>query len=70
MLLRHTNRYNTLFRLYSTEVIKLRIPDINVLSTFPEGVIAKWNIPEGAKVRIGDVIYEIENDKGTICYES
>ena len=38
--------------------------------TMSEGVIAKWNIPEGGKVSVGDVICEIQTDKATVGYES
>ena len=35
-----------------------------------EGTIAKWNIAEGDKIDIGDVICEIQTDKAVVGYES
>jgi pyruvate/2-oxoglutarate dehydrogenase complex dihydrolipoamide acyltransferase (E2) component len=37
--------------------MKLQMPALS--PTMSEGIIAKWNIPEGGKVSIGDVICEI-----------
>ncbi|MCR9160171.1 MAG: dihydrolipoamide acetyltransferase family protein [Nannocystaceae bacterium] len=38
--------------------------------TMEEGVIAKWHIAEGDKVKRGQVIADIETDKATMEYES
>ena len=38
--------------------------------TMSEGTIVKWNILEGEKVDIGDVICEIQTDKATVGFES
>ena len=38
--------------------------------TMSEGTIAKWLIPEGGRVDVGDVVCEITTDKATIGYES
>ena len=38
--------------------------------TMEEGVIAKWHIAEGDKVKRGQVIAEIETDKATMEFES
>lgn len=37
--------------------------------TMQEGVIAKWNIKEGDKVKSGDIIAEVETDKATMDVE-
>ena len=34
--------------------------------TMEEGTLAKWLVAEGAEVRSGDVIAEIETDKATM----
>lgn len=38
--------------------------------TMEEGVIAKWHISEGDKVKRGQIIADIETDKATMEYES
>src|SRR5690606_15698966 len=38
--------------------------------TMEEGVIAKWHISEGDKVKRGQVIADIETDKATMEFES
>ena len=38
--------------------------------TMEEGTLAKWLVAEGAKVRSGDVIAEIETDKATMEVEA
>lgn len=38
--------------------------------TMEEGVIAKWHIAEGDKVKRGQIIADIETDKATMEYES
>lgn len=35
-----------------------------------EGTIAQWNVKEGDKVEVGDVICEIQTDKATVGFES
>ena len=43
--------------MFSADFIKLEMPALS--PTMSEGTIVKWNIPEGGKVDIGDVICEI-----------
>ena len=43
--------------MFSTDVMKLEMPALS--PTMETGTIVKWNIPEGGKVDIGDVICEI-----------
>ena len=38
--------------------------------TMTEGVLAKWLVSEGDKIKSGDVIAEIETDKATMELES
>ena len=38
--------------------------------TMEEGVIAKWHIAEGDKVKRGQIIADVETDKATMEYES
>ena len=38
--------------------------------TMEEGTLAKWLVDEGAEVRSGDVIAEIETDKATMEVEA
>ncbi len=38
--------------------------------TMEEGTLAKWLVEEGASVRSGDVIAEIETDKATMEVEA
>ena len=38
--------------------------------TMEEGTLAKWLVDEGAEVRSGDVIAEIETDKATMEFEA
>ena len=38
--------------------------------TMEEGTLAKWLVAEGAEVRSGDVIAEIETDKATMEVEA
>jgi hypothetical protein len=40
-----------------SDFIKLEMPALS--PTMSEGTIVKWNIPEGGKVSVGDVICEI-----------
>ena len=53
---------------FSTDFIRLEMPALS--PTMQEGKIAQWNIKEGGKVEIGDVICEIQTDKATVGYES
>ena len=48
--------------------MKLEMPALS--PTMSEGTIAKWIIPEGGRVDVGDVVCEITTDKATIGYES
>ena len=48
--------------------MKLEMPALS--PTMSEGTIAKWLIPEGGRVDVGDVVCEITTDKATIGYES
>ena len=41
-----------------------------VSDTMEEGVIAKWHVGEGDKVKRGQVIADIETDKATMEFES
>ena len=38
--------------------------------TMEEGVIAKWHVKEGDKVKRGQLIAEVETDKATMEFES
>lgn len=38
--------------------------------TMTEGKVIKWNVKEGDKIEVGDVICEIETDKATMAYQS
>jgi pyruvate dehydrogenase E2 component (dihydrolipoamide acetyltransferase) len=38
--------------------------------TMSEGVIAKWNIPEGASFKAGSLLCEVETDKASMDYEA
>ena len=48
--------------------MKLEIPALS--PTIDEGTIVQWNIPEGGKVNVGDVICDIQTDKATVGFES
>ena len=48
--------------------MKLEMPALS--PTMSEGTIAKWLIPEGGRVDVGDVVCEITTDKATVGYES
>ena len=47
--------------------IKIEMPKLS--DTMEEGVIAKWNVQEGATVEAGDIIAEVETDKATMDVE-
>ncbi|MGF1670778.1 MAG: pyruvate dehydrogenase complex dihydrolipoamide acetyltransferase [Balneolaceae bacterium] len=47
--------------------IKIEMPKLS--DTMEEGVIAKWNVSEGDKVKSGDIIAEVETDKATMEVE-
>lgn len=47
--------------------VKIEMPKLS--DTMEEGVIAKWNVKEGDKVKTGDVIAEVETDKATMEVE-
>src|SRR5690625_7443662 len=47
--------------------IKVEMPKLS--DTMEEGVIAKWNVEEGDKVKPGDIIAEVETDKATMEVE-
>ena len=49
-------------------VYKLEMPALS--PTMAEGNIVQWNVKEGDKVRVGDVVCEIQTDKATMGYES
>ena len=51
-LLTHTSRMA-----FSVDTIRLEMPALS--PTMAEGTIVKWNIQEGGKVDIGDVVCEI-----------
>jgi len=53
---------------FGADVMRLEMPALS--PTMAEGTIVQWNIPEGGKVEIGDVICEIQTDKATVGYES
>ena len=38
--------------------------------TMDKGKIVKWNIQEGGKIEVGDLICEIQTDKATVGFES
>ena len=59
MALKIINRsiLTTPYRLFSTSFMKLEMPALS--PTMSEGTIVKWNIKEGGKVSVGDVICEI-----------
>ena len=48
--------------------IKILMPALS--PTMEEGTLAKWLVAEGAEVRSGDVIAEIETDKATMEVEA
>ena len=54
--------------MFSVDIMRLEMPALS--PTMAEGTIVKWNIPEGGKVEIGDVLCEIQTDKATVGYES
>lgn len=49
-------------------VIKLEMPALS--PTMSEGNIVQWSKKEGDRVKVGDVICEIQTDKATIGFES
>ena len=49
-------------------MIKLEMPALS--PTMSEGNILSWNKKEGDKVKVGDIICEIQTDKATIGFES
>lgn len=53
---------------FGADFLRLEMPALS--PTMSEGTIVQWNIQEGGKVNIGDVICEIQTDKATIGYES
>ena len=53
---------------FSADIMRLEMSALS--PTMTEGKIAQWNIKEGEKVEIGDVICEIQTDKATVGYES
>ncbi len=48
--------------------IKLEMPALS--PTMSEGNIVSWTKKEGDKVKVGDVICEIQTDKATMGFES
>ena len=55
-------------RFFGASFMKLEMPALS--PTMSEGTIVKWNIKEGGKVSVGDVICEIQTDKATVGFES
>lgn len=53
---------------YFSSVIKLEMPALS--PTMSEGNIISWNKKEGDRVKVGDLICEIQTDKATIGFES
>ena len=53
---------------FSVDFLKLEMPALS--PTMSEGTIVQWNIQEGGRVNVGDVICEIQTDKATIGFES
>jgi pyruvate dehydrogenase E2 component (dihydrolipoamide acetyltransferase) len=53
---------------YFSSVIKLEMPALS--PTMSEGNILSWSKKEGDKVKVGDIICEIQTDKATIGFES
>ena len=51
-----------------SSVIKLEMPALS--PTMSEGNIVQWSKKEGDRVKVGDVICEIQTDKATIGFES
>lgn len=49
-------------------MIKLEMPALS--PTMSEGNILSWSKKEGDKVKVGDIICEIQTDKATIGFES
>lgn len=47
--------------------VRIEMPKLS--DTMEEGVIAKWNVKEGDRVDVGDVIAEVETDKATMEVE-
>lgn len=54
--------------MFSSDFMRLEMPALS--PTMSQGTIVKWNIPEGGKVSVGDVICEIQTDKATVGFES
>ena len=46
----------------------IRMPKMS--DTMSEGVIANWNVKVGDKVKVGDILAEVETDKATMDMES
>lgn len=63
----HHQQRQALMRYFSS-VIKLEMPALS--PTMSEGNIISWNKKEGDKVKVGDIICEIQTDKATIGFES
>lgn len=59
---------NVRMAMFSSSFMKLEMPALS--PTMSSGTIVKWNIQEGGKVDIGDVICEIQTDKATVGFES
>src|SRR5690242_21755469 len=48
--------------------IELKMPALS--PTMEEGTLAKWLVKEGDSVAAGDILAEIETDKGTMEFEA
>jgi hypothetical protein len=64
----HSSQQQKLLLRYFSSVIKLEMPALS--PTMSEGNIISWNKKEGDKVKVGDIICEIQTDKATIGFES
>lgn len=53
---------------FGADFMRLEMPALS--PTMTEGKIVQWNIKEGGKVSVGDVICEIQTDKATVGFES
>ena len=54
--------------LFGADFQKLEMPALS--PTMTEGTIVKWNLKEGDKIEVGDVLCEIQTDKATVGFES
>lgn len=54
--------------LFSADYERLEMPALS--PTMDKGKIVKWNIQEGGKIEVGDLICEIQTDKATVGFES